>query len=238
MKDNLKIVLLNGSPKGSRSNTLKIADAFVSGFPETSEVEHVTLYRYQLNPCRGCFQCWGSGDGQCCFSDDMKEIFDYLRRSDIVILSFPLYFFGMPSHVKAMLDRCLPLMKPYQGSAGDSRPSFHSLRDENLREKHFVVISSCGYVSAEEQYEPLRAQLDLLFGKENYTSIFCPQSELFVAEQPIRQRERYLEDIKKAGAEYFEHLQLSEETKKRISKPILSPRGFEAVTADHWLSLH
>lgn len=238
MTDNQKILLLNGSPKAERSNTLRVADAFLSGFPSSASVEQIDLYHSNIQPCRGCFSCWGSGAGHCVIKDDMAEILAAVRKSDIILLSFPLYFFGMPSQVKAFLDRSLPLMQPYQGSAGDSRPSFHSLRDDSLREKRFVVISSCGYISAEEQYQPLKGQLDLLLGQDNYTAIFCPEGELFVVSQPLRQRERYLEDIKKAGAEYSEHLQLSEQTKKRIAMPMLSPRGFEAVTAAHWLSLH
>ena len=39
-------------------------------------------------------------------------------------------------------------------------------------------------------------------------------------------------------AEFSEHLLLTEQTKKKIAMPMLSPRGFEAVTAEHWLSLH
>ncbi|MBQ2470040.1 MAG: NAD(P)H-dependent oxidoreductase, partial [Ruminococcus sp.] len=82
-----------------------------------------------------------SSAGHCVIPDDMEKNIAAVRRSDIILLSFPLYFFGMPSQVKAFLDRCLPLMKPYQGNASDSRPSFHTLRDESLKEKHFVVIS-------------------------------------------------------------------------------------------------
>ena len=238
MTDNPRILLLNGSPKGERSNTLRVAEAFLSGFPASASVERIHLYGRGIKPCRGCFSCWGSSAGQCVIKDAMAEIFAAIRNSNIIVLSFPLYFFGMPSQVKAFLDRCLPLMQPYQGNVGDSRPSFHSLRDGSLREKRFVVISSCGFVSAEEQYQPLKGQLDLLLGRGNYTAVFCPEGELFVVPQPLRQRERYLEDIKKAGVEFSEHLQLSEQTKKRIAKPMLSPRGFEAVTAEHWLSLH
>ena len=238
MTDNRRILLLNGSPKTERSNTLRVAKAFLSGFPESASVERIDLYRSDIQPCRGCFSCWGSSAGHCVIPDDMEKNIAAVRRSDIIILSFPLYFFGMPSQVKAFLDRCLPLMKPYQGNASDSRPSFHTLRDESLKEKHFVVISSCGFVSAEEQYQPLKKQLDLLLGSEKYTTLFCPEGELFVVPQPVRQRERYLEDIKKAGAEFSEHLLLTEQTKKKIAMPMLSPRGFEAVTAEHWLSLH
>ena len=38
----MKVLVLNGSPKADRSNTLNITKAFLKGFPEGTEVEYVT----------------------------------------------------------------------------------------------------------------------------------------------------------------------------------------------------
>ena len=53
----MKILVLNGSPKTDRSNTLNITKAFVSGFPSDTEVEYVNLYKMNIKPCVGCFSC-------------------------------------------------------------------------------------------------------------------------------------------------------------------------------------
>ena len=53
----MKVLILNGSPKVSRSNTLNITKAFVSGFPSDTEVELVDIYKSDIKPCLGCFSC-------------------------------------------------------------------------------------------------------------------------------------------------------------------------------------
>ena len=211
----MRVLVINASPKGERSNTMNITRAFVGGFPADTELETVELYRCDVNPCTGCYYCWKSGTG---------------------IVSFPLYFFGVPSQLKALTDRCLPLMVPYMSQSSDPySASFHDFKDEIVRDKKLVVISSCGYVEAEPVYSALLSQIDLILGGRKYTPILCPQGEIFVADHPIRQRESYLADIKKAGAEFAQNLSLSDETAKKISKPILTSKGFGLLASRHFL---
>ena len=165
----------------------------------------------------------------------MQKIYEKINSADIIIESFPLYFFGMPSQMKALTDRCLPYMLPYLGNvAEDKEASFHELRDEAMHEKRLLVITTCGYVSAEPMYPALIKQLDLICGNGNYTMIKCPEGELFIAEKAERQRKAYLDSITEAGREFCENRCLCDETMKKISKPILSPKGFEAITKAHW----
>ena len=78
-------------------------------------------------------------------------------------------------------------MLPYSGNvAEDKEASFHELRDEAMHEKRLLVITTCGYVSAEPMYPALIKQLDLICGNGNYTMIKCPEGELFIAEKAER----------------------------------------------------
>lgn len=230
----MKVLILNGSPKVGRSNTLNITKAFVSGFPSDTEVELVDIYKSDIKPCLGCFSCWSKTPGECVIKDDMQEIYKKIEASDVIIESFPLYFFGMPSGVKAMTDRCLPFMLPYMGNIASGSASFHELSNEAMHEKRLVVISTCGYVETAPMFPALLKQYDLICGEGGYTPIICPEGELFIAEKAKRQREGYLSDIKNAGAEFSQNLSLSDETMKKISVPMLSPKGFEAITLAHW----
>ena len=136
---------------------------------------------------------------------------------------------------KAFNDRCLPYMLPYSGNVAENKEaSFHELRDEAMHEKRLLVITTCGYVSAEPMYPALTKQLDLICGNGNYTMIKCPEGELFIAEKAERQRKAYLDSITEAGREFCENRCLCDETMRKISKPILSPKGFEAITKAHW----
>lgn len=67
----MKILILNGSPKGERSDTLHITRAFLDGMravvPVEAELIHVTEKR--IGCCRGCFTCKRNG-GTCVLRDD------------------------------------------------------------------------------------------------------------------------------------------------------------------------
>lgn len=234
----MKILLINGSPRGEKSNTLNISRAFVNGFSDHAgcECEEISLNRLNINPCRGCFSCWGKTAGSCVIKDDMDILKLKIQLSDVIVESFPLYFFGMPSGVKAMTDRCLPFMLPYSGG---KEGLFHELRDEEMKKKKLVIISSCGYAETESMYKALIGQLDLICGKGKYTKLFCAQGELFFSGMAERQRKAYLELVKEAGAEFYEKGEIGEELLKKLDRPLLSAKGFETVTKGHkeWFGL-
>ena len=231
----MRLLILNGSPRMERSNTLKIANAFASGFPQ-ADVETVHIYKQNIKPCLGCFSCWTKTPGRCVIFDDMPELFEKIKRSDVIIESFPLYFFGMPGGFKSFIDRCLPLMKTYLGSDDkNGTDSFHELRDKSLLEKRLVLISSCGYVHAKPMYPALLKQFDMICGDGKFTAILCSEGELFgydgLAE---RQKRGYLSDVTKAGAEFAEYGKLSEETLQKLGSQVLSSGGFEKIVRSHW----
>ncbi len=228
----MKLLLINASPRGERSNTLNISRAFCGGFPDFWEKEEVSLSRLEIKPCLGCFSCWGKTKGQCVIRDDMDSLRLKIQLADVIVESFPLYFFGMPSHLKAMTDRCLPFMLPYGGELQEGM-LFHQLRDKDMLKKKLVVISSCGYANAEAMYPALVKQFDLICGEGKYTSIFCAQGELFFSGMAERQRKAYLEAAKKAGAEFAENYRIEDKTMAELQRPLLSPKGFETVTKGH-----
>ena len=75
----MKVLVLNGSPKAERSNTLNITKAFLKGFPADTEVEQVNLYKKDIKPCLGCFSCWSRTPGQCVIKDDMQDIYEKIK---------------------------------------------------------------------------------------------------------------------------------------------------------------
>lgn len=232
----MKVLVLNGSPRMERSNTLKITQAFLDGFPNNTEREIVNIYARNIKPCIGCFSCWTKTPGKCVINDDMMPIFRKIEEADVIIESFPLYFFGIPGGFKSMIDRCLPLMKTYLGSNDkNGTESFHELRDEDMHKKKLVLISTCGYVNAVPMYPALLKQYDLMCGEGHYTSILCSEGELFGYDDLAeRQKRGYLADITRAGEEFAANGSLSEETVKKLSKQVLSPGGFEAIVRSHW----
>ena len=74
----MKILVLNGSPKGDRSNTLKITKAFLKGMQKEKQasMEIIDISKANIEHCKGCFGCWTQTPGRCVIKDDMSEFFD------------------------------------------------------------------------------------------------------------------------------------------------------------------
>jgi len=93
------ILAIYGSPrKGGRCD--KALDIVIEG----KRVDRLYIRGLKIKPCCGCLEC--RKGGICKIKDDMKGIIPRLISSDIIILSSPVYFKGLPSHLKAMIDRC------------------------------------------------------------------------------------------------------------------------------------
>lgn len=68
----MKITVINGSPKGERSDTLKITKAFLKGMKEEADV--IDTMKEKVNPCLGCYSCWTRTPGVCVQKDGMEKI--------------------------------------------------------------------------------------------------------------------------------------------------------------------
>lgn len=106
----MKILVLNGSPKREQSDTMHLTRAFLEGMREAApqEVRVIHTVEKHIEYCAGCFACMRNG-GDCVHDDDMRAILEEILESDLLIFNFPLYCYGMPASLKALLDRTLPL---------------------------------------------------------------------------------------------------------------------------------
>lgn len=230
----MKILVINGSPKGPKSNTMWLTNAFVSGFPDTAEVKTIHLRDMDIHPCMGCFSCWTRTPGRCAIQDDMQVIYQAILEADVIIESMPLYFAGVPSRIRMMTERCLLFTKRYEGSPEDSFHTILELEEHNLLEKKLVLIASCGYVSMDTMFEGLLKEYDLICGEGNYTKILCAQGELLQAGERTRQVVNYLEDVRQAGRDFYENGGLTPEQERKLSEPMVSPKTFEVLIKRYW----
>ena len=68
----MKVLIVNGSPKGPKSNTMQMTNAVLKGLKETNpeaEIELLTVKDMDIKPCMGCMSCWGKTAGQCVIND-------------------------------------------------------------------------------------------------------------------------------------------------------------------------
>lgn len=234
----MKILIINGSPRRNGSNTMKVTDAFVRGIQEESgentQIDTVTLADCNIKPCSGCLSCWGRTEGECVIKDDdIPMIKEKVLSSDIIIESFPLYFFGMPGIVKLFTDRMLSMMCTYRGQKAVPGTPFHGLRYQ-AEDKKFVVISSCGYALTDFVYDPLVAQLDCICGAGGYTPIFCPQGKTLRVPELKEKIDRFLEKFVRAGRELVKFGKIKDETYSKLHEPPFPERVFRMLLQKFW----
>lgn len=215
----MKTLVLNGSPKPN-SDTMVLTNEFLRGFNNNNEhsVEIIDVIKKEIKPCRGCFGCWARGDGRCVQSDDQNELLEKWLAADAIILSFPLYCYGMPSHIKAVIDRLLPLTKMNMKTQ-DGRILHETTSD--LSDKKFIVISGCGFPNFANNFAALEIMCKNLFG-EMAALIFVPETPLLnqPAAEPLTTplKSRFFA----AGKEFSDNLIISSETIAELTQPMLN----------------
>jgi multimeric flavodoxin WrbA len=231
----MNILVLNGSPKGERSNTLKLTLAFIDGMAavQNHTVDTVTVSQKTINPCRGCFCCWEKTPGKCIAADDMNGILETYIKTDLIIWSFPLYYYSVPGILKNLIDRLLPLNLPFMTERRDGLGSGSHPSRYDLSGKRHILISTCGFYSAEGNYDGVKSLFDHIHGKDNYTGVFCGQGELFRVPELRERTGEYLEAVKQAGAEYMEG-GITAETETALREPLFPKETFEEMADASW----
>jgi len=100
----MKVVAFFGSPRVHGNTELLLDEALKPVRDAGHEVVLFKLNFMNIKPCQNCGGC--EKTGICIISDGMKEIYDAIRAADRVILSSPIFFFGLSAQSKAMIDRC------------------------------------------------------------------------------------------------------------------------------------
>lgn len=214
----MNILVLNGSPK-KKSDTMNLTNAFLSGIEKNGRhsIEIVNVIEKEIKPCTGCFACWEIQNGKCIQNDYQNEILAKITKADLIIWSFPLYCYGMPSHIKAVVDRIIPLMKMSMKET-DGVVMHDTLID--LSAKHYVVISGCGFPNWSGNFDGLKLQCRNLF-HNNLTMICVPETPMLNVPSAAPLTQPLLEKFEKAGAYYAEHFRLTEDMVAALEAPML-----------------
>lgn len=234
----MKILAINGSPKGKRSNTWRLTSAFLEGITiqeenggaQAPEIETLNIGSLNIKPCLGCFSCWSKTPGECCIRDDMQGVINKILWANVVVWSFPLYYFGLPGQLKTLIDRQLPMSLPFMSTETESggHPSRYDMSG-----KRTVVISTCGFYTAQGNYDCVTSLYDRLCGKGGYTAIFCGQGELFRVKELSERTDEYLSWVKKAGQE-FASGGITGETRGKLDQNLFPRDVFEAMADASW----
>jgi multimeric flavodoxin WrbA len=93
-----------GSPR-IRSNTdLLLSEALKGAESLGADIERIVVYKQDIKPCLEDYGC--AIMGICTIRDDMDEIYEKLLEADRIIVASPMFFYSVPSQLKALIDRC------------------------------------------------------------------------------------------------------------------------------------
>ena len=222
----MRILVLNGSPKREQSDTMHITRAFLDGMREAGEQEIRTIHVIDehIEYCTGCFACMRNG-GTCIHDDDMRRILAEILDSDLLVFSFPLYCYGMPAPLKALIDRTLPLSSMAMQKVGDR---YEHVGQADFSRLRYVMICGCGFPNSRHNFEPVEAQFRLLFSCSN-TILTVPESPMFNAPEAAVVTGPRLEKVRRAGRQYAKAGEIDAALLAEISSPMIPEEQYAAI---------
>jgi putative NADPH-quinone reductase len=222
----MKVLVLNGSPKRDKSDTMHITRAFLDGMAAAGEhdVHVIHAVDKHIEYCTGCFSCMRNG-GECIHDDDMRAILDEILKTDLLILSFPLYCYGMPAPLKAVIDRILPLSSMTMQKVGDR---YHHVGQADFSRLHYLMICGCGFPNSAHNFEGAVAQFELCFPHDR-TVITVPESPMFNAPEAAEVTIPRLALVKQAGEEYAKSFTVNDALLAEICSPMIPEEVYAAI---------
>lgn len=234
----MKVLVVNGSPRGPQGNTAVLTDAFVSGAVEAgASVETVYLRDKKINHCIGCFTCWTKTPGVCVHKDDMPEIFAKGWDADVIVYASPLYIYTVTGMMKDFMDRMLPIAQPFIDV--ENGVSTHPARHGDMSEKMAVLISNCGFPEP-DHFSGLKETFRCWFrgNKRSLAGMICCAGGPMLTSGLDEGVAWYLDAVRQAGREVVTSRHISDQTQAALDRPLMEDQEAYAEMANaHWQSL-
>jgi multimeric flavodoxin WrbA len=142
----MKIIGIHGSPRGSKSNTLKLLNAALDGAKKAgADVELLDVTKLKINYCISCFTCYKKG--VCAQQkDDFIPTFEKVLAADGVIFSSPVYIDSVTAQLKTFMDRMTDAVhsKLFDGKYGFSVVTTGGGGDQIVLDYLNGYINRCG----------------------------------------------------------------------------------------------
>ncbi|MDI6691842.1 MAG: NAD(P)H-dependent oxidoreductase [Anaerosomatales bacterium] len=100
------LIGLAGSPRAG-GNSDRVLEAFLDAASASCvTVERIAARDMRFVECDGCGAC--ASTGECVHADDASDLLRRLERASGLVIATPVYFAGVPSVLKALIDRMQP----------------------------------------------------------------------------------------------------------------------------------
>ena len=107
----MKITSILGSPR-TKGNSATLAREFCeTARQKGAEVREFVLNKLNFKGCQGCMACKDDKE-RCAVQDDLTEVLDAVRETDVLVLASPVYYADITAQMKAFVDRTFSFLKP------------------------------------------------------------------------------------------------------------------------------
>ncbi len=103
----MKVLGIMGSPRIHGNTDLLLDEALRGAQGQGAETEKLVADKLRISGCREIYACLK--DGNCVIRDEMDEAYPKLLDADRIIVASPMFFYGLTSQIKALIDRCQAL---------------------------------------------------------------------------------------------------------------------------------
>ena len=108
-----KLLIVNGSPRknGLDAAIARMIAATAKNYDYDAEI--VNICDMDINGCRACMYC-KKNEG-CAQKDDMTQMYEKIRGSDMIVLASPIYFGAETGQLKCFVDRFYSMVRNQDG---------------------------------------------------------------------------------------------------------------------------
>jgi len=100
----LKILGINASPKGEKSQTRRLVMGVLEGARHSgADITFIDICSLDINYCTACGACYANGE--CIHDDDYAMLLEKMLDADGIVLGSPNYINAVTGQLKTMLDR-------------------------------------------------------------------------------------------------------------------------------------
>ncbi|MBN2898669.1 MAG: NAD(P)H-dependent oxidoreductase [Clostridia bacterium] len=188
----MKVLAIMGSHRKG-GNTAQALDAFLSGLPESVTVERIELIDQTIGMCKACGYC-ERHYGKCILEDDMTALYEAFKTADGVIFATPVYFNGVSTLMKMMVDRIQMVF------ACDFAFKEPFVDPESLKRGYLISVG--GAKAYEKQFIGPEICVELVL-KDLHASFLGHHKISNTDALPVKERTDELEALKKAGADFL-----------------------------------
>ncbi len=108
-----RLLIINGSPR-ENGLTAKISQMTAERVKKFGyETEIISLKDLKISDCKACMSC--KTTEKCAIDDDMTQMYEKIRSSDMLILASPVYFGAETGTMRTFVDRFYAMVNSRDG---------------------------------------------------------------------------------------------------------------------------